>query len=269
MNGRVVEPDEPAVAAGDHALVGDGAFEAIKVLEGKPFALTRHLNRLVTSAEPLGIRVDLDVLHRAISEILTTSPAQHSPCWLRVTVTAGVTPMATGARSDEPTVVASVAPMAGWGPTTDAVIVPWTRNERGATAGLKTISYAENVIALRYAHDRGAEEGIFANTAGDLCEGAGSNIFVVLDDDLVTPPLSSGCLAGVTRELLCEWLPEVIERDIPLGRLDDVEEAFLTSTSRDVHPVRSLEGRPLVAPGIVTQRAAAAFAEGVSRSADP
>ena len=68
------------------------------------------------------------------------------------------------------------------------VVVPWTRNERAATAGLKTTSYADNVVALAYAKERGAVEAIFANTRGELCEGTGSNIFVVVDGVLVTPP---------------------------------------------------------------------------------
>ena len=83
--------------------------------------------------------------------------------------------------------------------------MPWVRNERSATAGLKTTSYAENVVALDRAHAEGGSEALFANTRGELCEGTGSNVVVVVDDELVTPPLSSGCLAGITRELLLEW----------------------------------------------------------------
>ena len=82
---------------------------------------------------------------------------------------------------------------------TTVTTVPWTRNENGATAGLKTTSYAENVIALAHAAERGGTEAIFANTAGHLCEGTGSNVFYVVDGELRTPTLASGCLAGVTR----------------------------------------------------------------------
>ena len=82
-----------------------------------------------------------------------------------------------------------------------SMIVPWTRNEGGALAGLKTISYAENVRALAYVEERGADEAIFPNTQGNLCEATGSNVFLVLDGMLFTPPLSAGCLNGVTRQL--------------------------------------------------------------------
>ena len=78
-----------------------------------------------------------------------------------------------------PTVVVAASALTPWPPTADVVTVPWPRNERGATAGLKTISYAENVRALAFAHERGAGEAIFANTRGELCEATGSNVFLV------------------------------------------------------------------------------------------
>src|SRR4029453_16325426 len=102
------------------------------------------------------------------------------------------------------TVTVLTGPPAAWEESAAVAIAPWPRNERGATAGLKTTSYAENAIALAWAVERGASEAIFANTTGALCEGTGSNVFVSFDGRLVTPPLSAGCLAGVTRELLLE-----------------------------------------------------------------
>ena len=81
----------------------------------------------------------------------------------------------------------------------NVIVVPWVRNDRGATAGLKTTSYAENVRALAYAHERGASEAMFGNTRDELCEATGSNVFVVRDGVAVTPQGSSGCLLGVTR----------------------------------------------------------------------
>ena len=104
----------------DHCLVGDGVFEAIKVLDGRPFALSLHLRRLVASATPLGIDIDLDVVGAAVDELMTTEQARVSPSWLRITVTGGSSPMGTGAVGTRPTVVAAVAPMAPWGPTTES-----------------------------------------------------------------------------------------------------------------------------------------------------
>lgn len=268
VDGRLVEPGQAAIRADDHALVGGGVFEAIKVVDRQPFALTRHLRRMAASSEPLGLEVPFDTVRTAVDEILATPAAGRSPCWLRITVTTGSAPMASGERGT-PTVVAAVAPMASWPRTATAVVVPWARNDRGATTGLKTISYADNAIALRYAHAHGADEALFGNTRDQLCEGAGSNVAVVLDGRLVTPPLSSGCLAGVTRELLLEWFGDLKEDDVPLDRLGEVEEAFLTSTSRDVHPIASLDGRDLPALGPATAEAMAVFAERVREDVDP
>ena len=147
--------------------------------------------------------------------------------------------------------------------------VPWPRNERGALSGLKTTSYGENVRALAYAAERGGSEAIFGNTAGNLCEGAGTNVFVVAGGRLVTPPLSAGCLAGVTRALVIEW-SGAVEQDLPLPALAEADEAFLTGTTRDVQPIRFVDGQALpAAPGPVTAKAAEVFAMRAAESSDP
>jgi len=271
VDGRLVDPSRPALRPDDHALVGDGAFEAIKVLDGRPFALSRHLARLRHSLSALGIELELDRAHAAVAALMATPPARVSPAWLRITVTGGSAPMGTAGIGTQPTMVATVAPMAPWPPTTRVVIAPWTRNEHAPTAGLKTISYADNVIANRHAHRVGADEAIFANTKGQLCEGTGSNVVVADGDALVTPTLAAGCLAGVTRELLLEWLPDLlIEHDVPVDRLETASEAFLTSTSRNVHPIACVGDSPLAsAPGPLTRRALAVWERNAARDIDP
>ncbi|MBV9485404.1 MAG: aminotransferase class IV, partial [Frankiaceae bacterium] len=119
------------------------------------------------------------------------------------------------------------------------------------------------------AHERGTSEAILANSVGELCEGTGSNIFIVFRGELITPPLSSGCLAGITRELVIEWLGDVVERAVPITALGDSSEAFLTSSTRDVQPIRAVDGLVLpAAPGPLTKRAMSVFAE-CSREIDP
>jgi branched-chain amino acid aminotransferase len=270
VDGAVVVPGEAAIRPEDQGLAGVGVFEAIKVVDGTPFALRRHLERLVTSAAPLAVPIDLDRVREAVAGVLATGAASHSPSWLRITVTGGPVAMAKGAVSTEPTVIAAVAPMAPWPPAADVVLLPWCRNERGATTGLKTISYAENALGVRYAREGGADEGIFANTAGYLCEGAGTNVFVVRDGVIVTPPLRAGCLAGVTRGLVLEWCHEIVEADVPIDVLTTCEEAFLTSTSRDVHPIATIDGRALTrVPGPRTREAMSVFAERAAAETDP
>jgi branched-chain amino acid aminotransferase len=163
-------------------------------------------------------------------------------------------------------------------PTTRAAIAPWTRNEHGATAGLKTISYAANVRALAYAEARGASEALFANTAGNLCEATGSNVFAVIDGVLCTPPASAGCLLGVTRGLLLELAPtvevEARERDLTMAELASASEVILTSTTREVQAVDRIVADDhgdltFPAPGPVAQLLAPAFTALVSRTLDP
>jgi branched-chain amino acid aminotransferase len=152
------------------------------------------------------------------------------------------------------------APLAPPAPIANVVLAPWPRNERSPLAGVKSTSYAENVLALALAHDSGADEAVFANTAGNLCEGTGTNVFVAVDGRLVTPPLSAGCLAGVTREIVCE-LVDVDVRDVPIDALRTATEAFLTSTSRRVQPIATVDGRDLPrCPGPLTMAAADALA---------
>ena len=155
-----------------------------------------------------------------------------------------------------------------WPATTSLVTVPWPRNERSAVAGLKTTSYAENVIALEWAHERGASEALLLNTAGYVCEGTGSNVFAVIDGQVATPPLTSGCLAGVTRELVLEWCGGV-EVDVTPEDLGRASEVFVTSSTRDVHPVDRLDAVTYVAPGPVTQEFAAEFARRATAELDP
>ena len=146
--------------------------------------------------------------------------------------------------------------------------MPWTRNERSAVAGLKTTSYAENVVALARAKEQGASEALFANTGGRLCEGTGCNVFVVLDGIVLTPPLACGCLAGITRGLVLEWCgPE--ETDLPLDVLERADEVFLTSTTRDVQAVHAVDERQLAAPGPVTARIAGEFARRAAADQEP
>ncbi len=164
----------------------------------------------------------------------------------------------------------AAVPLPVWDRPSDLVVVPWCRNERGALVGLKTTSYLENALALGYARDRGADEGIFANTVGNLCEGAGTNVFVVIDGEIVTPPLSAGPLNGVTRQLLLEWVPEIVERDVPIEAFRSCDEAFVTATSRGAQAVSSIDGRALpVVGGELTSFAIARFAEGRAADSDP
>ena len=241
-NGELVDPTSPALSVLDHGVtVGDGVFEVLKVVDNVPFAMTRHLRRMTRSARGLGLpEPDQDLVRQAIKSTLADQEVEHG--LVRITYTAGISPLGSNRATETPSLMVVAKTEAPRPRRTAAVTVPWPRNERGALVGLKTTSYGENVVALAYAAEREATEAIFANTAGKLCEGTGSNVFCVFDGVVVTPPLSSGCLAGITRELVIEWY-DVHERDISMGELAEADEVFLTSTTRDVQAVKRLNGK--------------------------
>jgi len=271
IDGALVPAHEALVPVSNHGLTtGDGMFETMKIVGDTAFAVRRHLARLQRTAKGLGLAVpyDDDVLRNAIDTTVVAN--QPGAGWVRVTVTGG--PSVTGsARGEAPaTVVVQCGAATVWSDAADVITVPWPRNERGALAGLKTTSYAENVVARERARAEGAEEALFGNTVGDLCEGTGSNVFVGVDSRLLTPPLASGCLAGITRELLLELDVPVVEADVSMSALADADEAFLTSSTRDVQPIATIDGVRLTScPGPLTTAARDAFAALQQRTLDP
>ncbi|MGW6296396.1 aminotransferase class IV [Streptomyces sp. NPDC055058] len=269
LDGGLQDIESARVSVLDHGLtVGDGIFETVKAVDGRPFALTRHLERLTRSARGLGLPdPDLDEVRRACAAVLDANPMPLGR--LRITCTGGYGPLGSDRGEHGTTLVVALGETTRRPDTTAAVTVPWTRNERGALTGLKTTSYAENVVALARARERGATEALFANTVGQLCEGTGSNVFVVLDGELHTPPVASGCLAGITRALAVEWTG-ARETDLPFDVLERAEEIFLTSTLRDVQAVHRVDDRELPgAPGPVTAKAMRIFDEHAAADLDP
>ena len=269
INGALVPEDEARISPFDHGwLVGDAVFETLVIVRGMPFAARRHLERLAYSAEHLGVAVpDADVLREAMIAVSAANGLEEGR--LRVTVSSGTGPLGSNRGDSSPTATVAATPQAPWPASTAVATVYWTINEHGPLAGLKTVSYGANVRALAVAKAAGASEAIFANTQGQLCEGTGSNVFLVHQGRLITPSLASGCLAGITRQLVIE-LTGAAEQDVPLSALAAADEAFLTSSTRDVHPIHAVDGHPLpAAPGPLTQAAAQAFADLKASEVDP
>ncbi|MEV6400092.1 aminodeoxychorismate lyase [Streptomyces sp. NPDC051907] len=269
VNGGLHQADEARISVLDHGLtVGDGVFETVKTVHGQSFALTLHLERLRRSALGLGLpEPDEDEVRRACAAVMDANPVKLGR--LRITYTGGLSPLGSDRGDQGPTLVVALGETTRRPDVTSVITVPWTRNERGALTGLKTTSYAENVVALAKAGEHGATEALFANTVGRLCEGTGSNVFVVLDGELHTPPVSSGCLAGITRALTAQWTGAK-ETDLPFDALERADEVFLTSTLRDVQAVGRIDGRELPgAPGPVTAKAMRIFEERAAADWDP
>lgn len=274
LNGDLLDASEARISPFDRGLlVGDGVFETLRVYGGVPFAWRRHIARLVLSAGGLGLETPESAVLRDASEAVIAANSL-SEARLRITVTGGDGPAGTSRGGARPTVLIVAVPFEPWKDTVDVVIVPWSRNEGGAVAGLKTISYAENVRALAYAEERGAGEAVFPNTRGELCEATGSNLFLVRDGVLRTPPGSAGCLLGVTRALILDVCPgagvRAEEADLSPDDLRSSDEAFLSSTTREVHPITRVDGVALPSsPGAVSSRVAEAYRALVERDLDP
>jgi branched-chain amino acid aminotransferase len=274
LDGELLPLAAARVSVLDHGLVvGDGVFETLRVYDGVPFAWTRHLARLRASASGLGLDAPDEVQLRAASDAVLEANGLRE-ARLRITVTGGPAPPGSGRGTDPPTAFVLAFPIEPAAPATDVVIAPWSRNENGALAGLKTISYAANVRALAYAAERNAGEAIFPNTQNNLCEATGSNVFVVNDGVVRTPPASAGCLLGVTRALVLEVCAALEipaeEVDLPIGALAAADEAFLSSTTREVQPIAHVDDTALPeCPGPVSTRLRAAFTGLIAANPDP
>lgn len=256
-NGSVLPAAEVRISPFDHGLtVGDGAFEALVAIGGRVFASRRHYERLCRSCAGLGIAVpEKAVLDDAMAAVISANGL--SDARLRITVTGGEAPLGSDKGDHEPTVLVAASAKPQWPAAARVVLVPWPRNERSALSGLKTTSYGENVVALARAKAHGGDEALFCTTQGHLCEGTGTNLFWGKGGRLFTPPPAAGCLAGVTRAVVIELAQKaglaVEEILAPAETLAAADEAFLTSTTRDVQAISHVDGQPLaVAPGALT-----------------
>ena len=269
LNGRLYDdPDQAMIAGTDHGLVvGDGVFETLKVTDRGAFAVRRHLNRLSRSAAALHLPApDHGQIREAIETVLDGRGFPLGK--LRITYTGGRGPLGSEAAYGPPTVIIMLAPADVSPPMTSIVTAPWRRNEHGALTGVKSTSYAENVRGLGFAANCGTSEAIFLNTSGHVCEGTGTNIFMVFGDTVVTPPLSSGPLAGITRELIMEW-SVVEQRDLTLDQAKHADEVFLTSSMRDVQGIERWDSHSFSPARPVTDRYAAIFTERSEAGLDP
>jgi branched-chain amino acid aminotransferase len=277
VSGGLVPAEEARVGVLDHGFtVGDGVFETMKTLTVPtlgvvPFAMDLHIARLATSARGMGLEAPgAEEVRDALLAVCAANPELEAGGRLRVTYTSGPGPLGSDRMAGGATMTVVASPPVTWPRTTVLALSPWPRNESSPLAGLKSTSYGENVLALARARSVGAGEALLANLAGNLCEGTGSNVFLVNEDRVLTPPVSSGCLAGITRGLVLQWCAdaglEVEERDIPRAEVRDADEVFITSSTRDVHPVTDVldaEGGTVWSGGAgpLTRQIAQVFAE--------
>jgi len=245
VNGEFFDADAPALLVSDHGFtVGDGVFETIKTIDSIPYALTRHLERLANSALGLGLPQPPATIRGAIDQLLAMEPITGLGR-IRLTWSGGPGP-AGSLRADPVTPTLVISHTSAPKPVDRAriVTVPFPRNERSPLSGIKSTSYAENVLALFYARQRGGDEAIFADTQGRLAEGSGSNIIIFDGTNFVTPSLDCGVLAGTARGLAIEWCG-VHEGEIPMDALTSAKSILLTSSLRDLQLVSHVDGQEI------------------------
>ena len=249
VGGRgLVSPEQPVVRADDEALLrGRAAFETLRVYGGRPFRLDAHLERLESSALAIGLPApDRDVLAELAALVLPQ--AGEDDAVLRFVWTAGPV-------EGPPAGLALLSEVPGWIDVVRArgaravsllgvrAAVPWL------LPGVKSTSYAVNMAAEAEAKRRGADEAVFVDAAGIVLEGTVTNVWWRRGRTLCTPALGLGILAGVTRAALLELAEQegyaVAEDAYPVDEMSEAEEAFTSSSVREVMPLVELDGRPL------------------------
>ena len=230
------------IPATDEGLLrGDGAFEVIRVYGGRPFAFEEHLRRLSRSASNLRLPLDLEAVRSDAHRLLAHAGAGRDHELLRIVLTRG------GRR------LLLTEPL----PTTpDRIrLGSITYSPTRVLDGVKSLSYAANMLAGRLARERGYDEALLVTPHGRVLEAPTSSIFWIKDGSVMTPPLSEHILASITRALVIE-ICGAVERECTLADLDAADEAFLASTVREVQPIASVDERRFEGVGPITSRIA-------------
>src|SRR4051794_9839599 len=250
VDGAVGPVEEARIPVTDEGLLrGDGAFEVVRLYAGRPFAFDEHLARLARSCAGLRLEADLDALRDEVGALLAAAGPLEG--LLRIVLTRG------GRR------IALLEPLPRRAPLARVSTVTFAPGR--VLDGLKTLSYAANMLATRLAKERGFDEALFVTPHGRVLEGSTWSFFWVRDDRLLTPPLEDRILGSITRDRLVEICPA---REAPCT-MDDIrlaEEAFIASTVREVMPIAAVDDIELpAAPGPVTQAARERFARHVEQ----
>jgi branched-chain amino acid aminotransferase len=260
---------------------GDGVYETLRTYDRRPLLLGPHLTRLRVSAGRLGIEIPQNEgeLRERLRALLER--AGHKDSFIRIIVTRGVGDISYNfGRVKGPTIVMVVKPFetypeSHYSEGIALVVVAVRRNHPLALdPAIKSCNLLNNILAVRETQARGAQEAILLNDHGDVAECASSNVFAVRGGSVVTPPLSAGILAGITRAAVIDIGREigvdVRERTMAVSELLSADEVFITSSLKEVTPVRTVDGQTIGAgrPGPVTQKLLAAFRAALPRLCD-
>jgi branched-chain amino acid aminotransferase len=249
VDGVLVDESEARISIFDDGLMrGDGVFEVVRLYRGLPWALDEHLERMAQSGR--GLRLEIEILDFLADVALLLASIGEIDAFVRLVQTRGGRRIST--IEELGTSVSSVA------------LATIEHAPSPMMAGIKSLSYAPNMLAVRLAEERGGADALFVTPDGVVLEASRASFFYVINDELYTPPLGSGTLDSITRRYLVR-LTGAGERLTTRYDLDELTEAFIASTRKEVLPVHAIDGRSLQAPGPLTLAADAAYASCVGR----
>lgn len=262
-NGRL-GPLESCLSPGQVGLLtGWGVFTTLRIYAGIPFAFELHWQRMSRDARRLRVRLDFDPeeIRQQLLRLIAANGAREAAARVSfVRNRGGYWSADTGRETDYLLFTGDLAP---WPPSARLAVSPQARYAASPLAGAKILSWVSNVAMLEEVQERGFHETVLLNERGEAAECTAANLFAVQEGKLLTPPLDSGCLPGITRHVVLELGPQLaLETREQVLRLDDLrtaQEVFLTSTTREILPVREIEGTPLPEQRPVTARVKAAF----------
>jgi branched-chain amino acid aminotransferase len=266
-NDNILDAHEKSLSAGQVGLLnGWGVFSTIRVEDGVLFAFERHWERMHRDAARMHVPfpTDREWLRSRLLALVEANLAWNAT--LRVAVVRNRGGLFEGpdlARDFE--VIAFTANINDWGTSVRLMIKPHGRHAQNEFAGTKVLSWAQNLTWYEEAHQKGFDEMLLLNERGEVCEGTSANIFIARGNDVFTPPLNSGCLPGVTRALLLEEIrvPGIAASEMTLlpQDLEDADQVFITSTTRDFLPVSHIEGLKVRSGGTIVTALTRAFQE--------
>ena len=281
VNGNVVPGAEARVSVLDNGFTfGDAVYETLRTYAGRPFHLDRHLERLRASAARLGLEAPFgdEVFARRLDELLARSGNEES--YIRIILTRGEGDISYRFdRVKGPTLVMVVKPFEppperDYSEGIPVVIASVRRNHpRALDPAIKSNNLLNNILAVREGQAQGAAETLLLNDLGEVAEGASSNVFVVKGGRATTPPLAAGILSGITRRLVLDLCRELgvpaREETLLVADLFTADEVFVTSTTKEAAPVRTIDGKPVASgrPGPVHRRILQAYREYTRRHA--
>lgn len=268
VDGQRVDPAGVHIYVTDRGFtLADGIFETMRAYNGAIFRYDDHMARLSRGAERLQLPRPANLLP-TLQQALRDLRAARADAVVRLTVTRGVGRhglMPT--RGESPTVVLFAQALAPFKTAISVRTASGRRNEHAMSVGIKTLSYTDSVLAQLEAAAKGAEDAILLDTGGHVSEATASNVFLVKNGNVRTPPVSCGAFPGITRSVVLGLLEgmHIACSDDPVSpaELAAADEVFLTSAVREIAPVDTLDGRTLKAPGPITTAVMGAYAAAV------